>query len=113
MGLNCFGLGIKYHDVNKKAEELSGKLGAKGYNVPVLADTDLHARNKGQLGKMGTSRIISWLEGDTGKEVVASLVKNIFSGNYTNVKEYVSSSHLLGSFCVPILAPNFFFKPRA
>ena len=112
-GLNVFGFDIKYYDVNKRAEELSQRLEQEGYNVPVIADTDLHARNKEHLLKMGTARIIADVKGETAKEVIESLRENIFSGNYKNVKEYVSSLHLVDAFCLPILFPKYFSKPRA
>lgn len=112
-GLNAFGFDIKYHDVNKRAEQLSESLREQGYNVPVVADTDLHARTKRHLQHMGTSRIITEIQGETPKEVVNSMRNNIFQGNYENVKEYVSSLHLLEAFCVPILMSDRFHKPRA
>ena len=111
--LNVAGKGMKYHDVNKKAEELSEKLKRDGFNVPVVADTDLHGRSKRMLKHMGTSRVITDIEGETPTEVVDSLRKNIFSGDYENVKKYVSSAHLLEAFCIPILFPNQFHKPRS
>jgi hypothetical protein len=112
-GLNTVGFDIKYHDVNQRAEELSKSLSEEGYNVPVLADTDLHARTKRHLHHMGTARIVTDVQGDSGKEVVESMRQNIFDGNYENVRQYVSSLHLLEAFCVPILMPNHFYKPRA
>ncbi len=112
-GLNLAGFNIQYHDVNKKAEELSERLKAGGYNVPVVADTDLHARKKRHLKYMGTSRIIIDVEGESGKDIVKSMKKNIFEGRYENVKRYVSSSHLLEAFCFPIIMGNYFYKPRA
>jgi hypothetical protein len=112
-GLNLLGFDVNYHDVNQRAEELSQGLKAEEYNVPVVADTDLHARTKRHLQYMGTARIITDIEGESGREVVDSMRKNIFAGNYENVKGYVSSLHLLEAFCVPILMPNQFQKPRA
>lgn len=112
-GFNAFGVGIKYHDVNLRAEELSVSLSEEGYNVPVVADTDLHARTRRHLQYMGTSRIIVPVEGETPKDIVDSMRSNIFTGNYENVKKYVSSLHLLEAFCVPIILPNHFKKPRA
>jgi hypothetical protein len=112
-GLNAVGIDTQYHDVNKRVEEFSAKLMGQGYNVPVIADTDLHARTKGHLQHMGTSRIITDIEGETPKDIVDSMRKNIFKGNYENVKQYVSSIHLLGAFCVPIILPKYFKKPRA
>ncbi len=112
-GLNAVGFGINYHDINQKAEALSASLSEQGYNVPVVADTDLHARTKRYLQYMGTSRIITLVEGETPRDIVASMRTNIFAGNYENDKQYVSSLHLLEAFCVPIILPKHFKKPRA
>lgn len=106
--LNLFGKETRYHDVNKKAEELAEKM-----NLPLLADTDLHARNKDYLQAMGTARFIVDVEGETASEVIDSMKKNIFAGKYKNVKKYVSVPHLFGAFCMPVITPNIFKKPRA
>ncbi len=110
--LNLIGKRVSYHDVNKKVEELSGKLSEEGYNVPVLVDTDLHARSRRQLSAMGTARVVMHLEGENASDIVRSMKKNIFQGDYENVKEYVSTFHLLGAFCFPILFPKYFEKAR-
>jgi hypothetical protein len=112
--LNFMGFDVRYHDVNKKAEELSAELRGKGYNVPVVADTDLHARDKKLLQAMGTARIITDAEGETPAEVVSSMRKNIFKGDYKNVNEKpVSFSHAFSAFFLPVLFPKYFPKPRA
>lgn len=112
-GLNLAGFDIQYHDVNQAVEQLSAKLGKEGYNVPVVADTDLHARTKRHLQQMGTSRILTDIEGECASDIVSSMKRNIFNGNYENVKNYVTPAHLLSAFCFPILFPNHFKKPRA
>ena len=33
--------------------------------------------------------------------------------DYQNIKKYVSSAHLLESFCLPIILPRYFKKPRS
>jgi hypothetical protein len=111
--LNIVGHKTLYHDVNEKAEELSEKLRAEGYNVPIVADTDLHARNGRHLRTMGTARVITDVEGESASDIVHSMKANIFSGNYQNVKEYVGMWHLLQAFCFPILLPKQFKKPRS
>ena len=111
--LNMAGHRTKYHDINAKAEEISLKLSREGYNVPVIADTDLHARSKTLLSAMGTSKLIADIEGECAKDIVSSMKEKIFSGNYENVKEYVSTAHLFNAFCLPILFPDHFWKPRA
>lgn len=112
-GLNLAGFDIRYHDVNERAEQLSGSLRKQGYNVPVVADTDLHARSRGLLQAMGTSRIIADVQGETARDAVDSMKKNIFAGAYENFKRYVSFFHLLRAFCFPILFKGYFKKPRA
>ena len=112
IGMNLTGHNVNYHDVNKEMEELHEKLKKEDYNLPIIADTDVHARDTKHLLAMGTSRIIMPVEGESAEEIVASMKKNIFNGNYENVKEYVDSLHILGAFCFPILFPNHFEKPR-
>ncbi len=103
-----------YHDINKKAEELSEKLKEQGYNSPIIVDTDLHARNKRALKAMGTSRIIMDVEGECASEIITSMKKNIFAGNYTNIKKPVSFwFHLLPFYCLPQILPKIFKKPRS
>ena len=113
LGLNSTGLRVKYYDVNKKAEELSQKLKLEGHNCPIVADTDLHARNKRHLRNIGTGRIRTETCGESPKEIVDSIKKNIFAGKYENIKKYVSSLLLLEAFCLPVLFPKYFEKPRA
>jgi hypothetical protein len=110
--LNVFGAGIRYHDVNQKAEELSAKLQKEGYNVPVVPDTDLHVRSKRHLKYMGTARIITDIDGETPREVVDSMKKNVFDRRYECVKMPVDFMHLLEAFCLPAVLP-YFKKPRA
>ncbi len=111
--LNMGGHGVEYHDVNRMAEMLSYGMHMAGNNVPIIADTDLHGRNRRFLKLMGTSRIVMDVEGETATDVVKSIKQGVFSGNYRNVKRYVPSTHLLEAFCLPILFPNHFWKPRA
>jgi len=105
--------GVDYHDVNLKVEQFSGSMLESGYNVPVLADTDLHARSRSDLYVMGTAHFTTKLEGDSPKEVLESMKSSIFRRQYENVKEYVGAWHLLGAFCLPVLFPGLFKKPRA
>ncbi|MBW2992639.1 hypothetical protein KY345_05470 [Candidatus Woesearchaeota archaeon] len=111
--LNKIGHKIDYYDVNRRTEDLSEQLSLQKYNLPVVADTDLHARSKRHLSHIGTARITTDIEGESASEIVASMKKNIFDGNYENTRRYVPSLHLLECFCLPILFPKFFYKPRA
>ena len=112
-GLKAAGFDAEYHNVNQEAEKLSARLKEQGYNLPVIADTDLHARTKRYLYYMGTARIIAEAEGETAEDIISSIRKNIFDGNYENVKRYVNSLHLFEAFCLPIMLPWHFKKPRA
>jgi hypothetical protein len=111
--LNILGHKTLYHDINKKAEELSEKMEEQGYNLPLLADTDLHARNKRLLKAMGTSRFITDVEGECASDIVSSMKENIFEGNYKNIKKTINIFHLLEAYCLPVLLPKYFKKPRA
>ena len=113
MGLKATGHKAEYHDVNGRAEALSQKLWGNGFNVHLIPDTDLHARSKGLLSAMGTSRIITDLEGECAKDILGSMKRNIFSGKYESIKKYISSFHLFRAFCLPVLFPNHFYRPRA
>lgn len=104
---------FRYHDVNKKVEELSAGLAEQGHNVPIVADTDLHARKPSHLKLMGTSRMIMDIDAEMPADIVSQMRDNIFSGDHTNVKKYVSPMHLLTNFCIPVLMPGRFRKPRA
>lgn len=111
--LNYLGIQTSYHDVNRKVEELSAKLQKQGYNLPVLADTDLHARTKQHLKSTGTARFVTDIEGESPSEVLRSIKGNVFRGSYRNVKRYAGLPHLLSAFCFPILMPCIFKKPRS
>ncbi len=102
-----------YHDVNKKAEEFVEQLKQQGYNVPLIADTDLHGRTHRLLDAMGTAHITATIEGYKASEILASLKRAVFNGNYQNHTEYVSGLHLLRAFCFPIILPSLYAKPRA
>jgi len=99
-------------DVNKDVEDFSAKLKEGGYNLPVVPDSDVHARNKRLLGAMGSAFICSHLDCSSGKSLISSLRKNIFSGDYMSVKDYVSISHFVEAFGVPIIFKDNFKNPR-
>lgn len=111
-GLNSFGFNIKYHDVNKKTEELSNSLKEEGYNVPVVTDTDLHARRKRHLQYIGKSRITAPLLGEDPGELVHSLCEKIFEGNYENNKKFVSYPVMLRTLGAPLILSDYVQKPR-
>jgi hypothetical protein len=111
--LTVLGHKTRYHDVNKHAKGLSERLGAEGYNVPLVADTDLHARNRWLLREMGTARFITDVKGESPGEMVSSIKRNIFSGDYQNLERFPSSLHVLLGYCIPVLFSRYFPKPRA
>jgi hypothetical protein len=99
-------------DVNKKVEDLSSSLKAAGFNVPVVPDSDVHARNKRLLSAMGSSNVVADLDCSSGKNLVSSLKSRIFSGNYISNKGYVSMPHFVEAFGVPILFQGYFKNAR-
>jgi hypothetical protein len=111
--LAALGYRTRYSDVNKHAKRLANELKEEGYNVPLLADTDLHARNRWFLGEMGAARFKTDVCGDTPREMLDSIISNVFGGRYENVERYPSSSHVLLGYCIPVLFPGIFPKPRA
>lgn len=113
LALNPSGAGIEYHDVNRKVEEFSEQMRKKGYNTPVLADTDLHGRNKRLLKAMGTARFIADLKGESAEDIVRSMREAVFAGQYENLKRYVSLPHFIEAYGLPILFSGQFTKPRA
>ncbi len=115
--LAVMGHKTRYYDVNKHAKQLSQRLASEGYNVPLVADTDLHARSKSMLGAMGAARFVCDVEGETPKEMVGSIRDKVFKGDYLNVEGYPSSAHVLMAYCFPLILNKYFpgrcAKPRA
>jgi hypothetical protein len=62
---------------------------------------------------MGRARFTTYIEGETVREAVDSMIRNVFEGRYESVKKYVGSLHLIEAFCLPIIMPTYFKKPRA
>lgn len=100
-----------YENVNDKAEALSTNLWGSEINIPILADTDLHARRKSLLKAAGTSRIIVDIDDTCAESVVKSMKEKIFSSHYENVKRYTGTYHMLRAFCLPLIMDR--YKPRA
>jgi hypothetical protein len=99
--LRMAGCSVRYHDVNKKAQELSDRLAKEGINVPTIATSDTHAKNLGLLQDIGTSRVEMDIQGETPKEVLDSIKRNIFTGNYSNTLKPVSYKHLTQAMLFP------------
>lgn len=94
-------------DVNNMVVELSKKLYNEGYNLPVLADSDIHARSKSSLKTLGTGRIIANTYVKTGNTLIDSMKKSIFSygegKGYKNIKKTVPLTHFVFNFGIPYL----------
>ncbi len=99
-------------DVNRDIVELSDRLYKEGYNNPIVTDTDLHARKRGALNVLGTSRIISEINLDSGRAIVDSLRDNIFSGDYENTYKTVPLSHFIPHWGLPYLFRKIVHRPR-
>ncbi len=99
-------------DVNKDVIKLSQKLYYEGYNNPIVTDTDNHARKPGALYAIGTGRIKSYIDLTSGRRIINSLNKNIFSGRYENTYETVSLSHFVKYFGAPYIFRKFIERPR-
>ncbi len=99
-------------DVNENAINLSKKLASEGHNVPVVTDTDLHARNTTSLKAIGTGRIKSEVNLTSGRAIINSLKQNIFSGRYENNCKTVPPSHFIPNFALPYVLEKFYYRPR-
>lgn len=113
-------------DVNKMVIELSKRLYNEGYNLPLLADSDIHARSKSSLKALGTGRIRANTYVRSGNTLIDSMKKSIFSlgegKGYENVYDTVSFPHFVFNFGIPYLNQKisekypsfkkFFYRPR-
>lgn len=99
-------------NTNKDVLQLSNSLAEKGYNNPVVSDTDIHARNKNSLKAIGTSRVISDIDLSSGKSIISSLKRNIFSGEHQNTFKTVSLSHFIPNWGLPYLFRKVVHRPR-
>lgn len=102
-------------DVNKKVVMLSEKLAEQGYNVPVITDSDIHARYKWSLKEIGkASMLIKKQAGseNSGKAIISNLKESINNGKYKTSKMHVSFTHLLFNFALPFFLPNLYKRPR-
>lgn len=118
IGLNAVGKKVRYYDINKRIKDLSKRLSEEGINSPIVPDSDVHGRNYSCLKAMGISRISLNVNGSSPKEVLNSMKKQIFSGNYKTYEEYASISHILEAYCFPLvingLSKNRIFqRPRS
>jgi len=95
-------------NVNEEVRKLSDRLKKQGYNIPIVADTDLHARSKKALRAIGTARIKSGVDLSSGRTIIDSLKKDIFLGKHENVYRTVSLTHLIPNFALPYISQRFF-----
>jgi hypothetical protein len=104
---------VRFHNVNKKTQELSDKLSNDGINVPTFATTDVHARNLSLLNDIGTARTEMDIEGETPSEVLTSIKKNLFDGNYENILKPVSWEHLINAKLSPMILSKLKIKQQS
>ncbi len=102
------------YDVNGDTKILSDELLAAGYNVPVVAATDIHVFRSEHLNYLGTSRIrISQLRAETPAEFLYKMKHRIFSKEYENTTKYVSVRCLFDLFLITIFDPYSFHRKPA
>lgn len=99
-------------DVNEDIIKLSQELAYEGSNNPVIRDTDDHARNINALNAIGTGRIKSPIDLTSGRRIINSLNKNIFSGRYENTGKTVSVPHFVKYLAIPYIFRKFVERPR-
>lgn len=103
---------VEYHNVNKEVVKLSENLSARGFNVPVIADTDVHARAGWLLFAMGKARIKVDVEGDNAYDILQSMKYQIFENKHEVVKKTVDPVHLFFAFAYQVLREDKVYKPR-
>jgi len=92
-------------DVNHEVLKLSQRLAEEGYNIPVIADTDVHARSAGALGAIGTGRIkVDDIDFTSGRTIIDSLKEAVFAGEHENTYRTVPITHFIPYFAIPYLA---------
>ncbi len=105
-------------DVNKKVERLSASLVKQGYNIPIVTDSDIHARYRWSLNEIDKASIkTKKVNVNSGKTMISDLKESINSGNYEINMKYVSFTHLMLNFCLPLsinkICKKLYKKPRA
>ncbi len=91
-------------DVNHEVLRLSERLAREGYNLPVITDTDVHARSVGALDAIGTGRIkVDGIDFTSGRTIVDSLKEAIFAGEHENTYRTVPLTHFIPHFALPYL----------
>jgi len=99
-------------DVNEDIIKLSQELADEGYNNPIVTDTDNHARKVEALDAIGTGRIKSYINLTSGRNIIDSLNRNIFSCRYENTYEPVSLLHFVKYFGAPYIFRKFVERLR-
>ncbi|MFH0979184.1 MAG: hypothetical protein V1837_07860 [Candidatus Woesearchaeota archaeon] len=97
-------------DINDKAYKLSLKLQNAGYNVPLVAGTDIHARSVEALDAIGRAGIEAHVDTSSGQQIINSLKEQIFAGKHRNTYKTVSLWHFAANFGVPY-AYNMYVRP--
>ena len=100
--------GLSGYDVNHSLEEFACRTKEEGYKINIIADSDVHARNKRLLKGLGTAHIKiekEKIDYNSGQNIINSIKKQIKDGEgigYKNQKDYISFFHLLEGFGIPI-----------
>lgn len=103
--LRLIGKNIKFSDTNKKLEDFSEILKQNKINCPIIADTDLHARNREDLYLIGTVNIeidVKDFEKESGNSLQKSLKEKVFNLEYKINKDYVPCNHFIFSYLIPV-----------
>jgi hypothetical protein len=101
LGINLQG-GI---NVNQEVMRLSQRLAKQGYNIPIVTDTDVHARTSGALDAIGTGRIeVDDIDFTSGRTIIDSLRRAVFAGDHQNTYRTVPViTHFIPYFAIPYL----------
>jgi hypothetical protein len=86
-------------DINKRMEKAAEK-----YNIPVVADDDLHGWKENLMQDLGKSRVrINDSDLDFNiNYLIPSIEDAILQKKHENIKKYVSNLHFFNAFAVPI-----------
>lgn len=104
-------------DTNMKTKKIQAKLSSKGYNVPLLTNTDIHARYPFLLNEMDRALVYfdkSDVDQASGEGLIKSIKESIFNGKYSlkTLNPEVSFLNFAAGFGLPYIFPGFFDDVR-
>ena len=97
------GRDIRFGDVNQQLEVFEERLEIEKINCPMIADSDLHARFPRDLEWIGTANIEARIDGTSGLSLQKSLKDRIFAHDYSLEEGYVSKTHFIFSYGLPVI----------